>query len=706
MKKEILELLEKENNLTKKEIVNHFQKKLKIKLDKDIKELIDEGIIYYDESNISYQLNKKNFFETEVKINKKNIPYIIHEDKIINLNFENMLGAIPGDIVKIFIKDNKYEIIEIINREKSIFMVEVCVSDGIKSYHLKNYDTPYTIIVSDKKTEHLVDGDRIILNVSKEIIDNCIIGTIKKYICNKKDLDADSISLCASVGFRHKFSSATKEEIKKIPEFVTKEDKLSRVDLTDDLVVTIDPKTAKDLDDAYSLEKTDYGYLLKTHTADVAHYVPYNSALYKDALENSFSIYLANFVLPMFPHQISSGICSLHQNVERLARTMEIKLNHNGEIIDCKKYKSVIKSKKQMNYGNVQKVFDGDIQEGYENYTELLKLTKELALKLNNIKFNRGYLQFESNEIEFDRDNANNIIDIKTEDQRLAHEFIENIMVMTNNLKVQSFGTLPIIYRNHPLPDAEKIEQALNKLKELDVVFLVNKEQNTKKFLQSILKDLSTTDAFLVLTKVILTSFEKAYYDTENEGHFGLSLEEYTHTTSPIRRIVDYMVQYAEDLYEKNDITTEKIEEIESMLYDVAQIASEKERLASKVEYKSTQLEMAKFMQKSIGEEFTMYIADITPSQIVLIAKNMTEGKILLDNHSTQNLYYNPTFKGITDQNKNRYKISHKLLVRLSYIDIFSGSMEYELIENLTIAEKKQNQQHKKILKNNKKNRY
>lgn len=693
MKKKILFYLKDNSEVNMKEFEKYFSDIFTAEFYDALEQLEKDEIITYNANNKVYSLASSNFFITTIMDTKKGKPYILVDGQKHYLRSENLYGALPGCEVEMCKIDKEYYVTEILNRENSITIVEVCRVNGKNTYIPYNFETPYKINILEKDQSKFIDGDRIIVNFKNDVTNGNLTGIVKKVICNKKDANSDINTLCSEFDFRFNFSEETKEEVSKIDTELINENFVGRADLRDETVVTIDPINSMDLDDAFSLIKTDNGYILKTHIADVAHYVKPHSATFIDALKNTTSIYLGAYVVPMLPHQISSGICSLHQNVDRLVRTVEIHFDLDGKPIDYKKYKSVIKSKKQMNYNDVQKVFDGETVKGYEDFEEILKLTKELALKLNIEREKRGYLKFMSNEIKFDYDKNDKITNAYLDNDGLAHDFIENIMVYSNHFKVESFGTLPIIYRNHAIPSQKKIESAINKIKEFDINLTLNKDKSSKIYLQSILKDLSKEEASLVLSKYILTTFERAYYGTENQEHFGLGLDIYGHTTSPIRRIADYMVQVAEDFYNNPDITAEDILEFEKKLDEISLVASERERDAAKVESKFEQIEMAKFMESKIGETFILLISGIYPKYITVIARGMTEGKIMLNSETESYLQYNSLSNTLVDANKNKYKVGHIVNVRLTNVNVFTGSIEYTLIENISIKNKEKNKQ-------------
>lgn len=695
MKKDIFEYLIEKEEVGAAEIKKHFIKLTNKKIKEELKKLEDNDIITFDSKKKVYCVATSNFFITKILETKKGKPYIKINNKDIILNTENLKGAMPGHEVKIYNVNNNYYVKEVLNRSNIPLLLEVSFNQGEINFKHTNYVLCAEILVDIPKDVYLVDGDIIEVLPKEELYKNKINTSFNKIICNKKDPDAELKTLCANYGFRYEFSKNTLLELKKLDLTISDEEISKRIDLRNDLVISIDPVTAKDLDDAFSLEKTENGYILKTHIADVAHYVKYDSAIYKDAIMNSTSIYLGETVIPMLPQLISSGICSLHENTDRLVRTTEIHFDNDANVIDYKLYKSVINSKKKMNYDSVQDAFDGNIKDDYLPFYELLNTTKELALKLNKIRDSRGYLRFESNEINFIFDENNNIIDCQNEESSLSHDFIENIMVLTNSLKIQSFGTLPIIYRNHKFPDKNKIKNALEKLKDLDFKIEGNYDNDINKFLQNILKDLSKEDCFLVLSKVILTSFERAYYSTFNESHFGLNLDYYSHTTSPIRRIVDYAVQVAEDIYSNENLVDKDIEDLEKILIDISSIASHKEREATKVENKFKQIQMCKLLQDRIGEEFIVIISSTAENSFSVVAKGMTEGKVTLLNNDLH-LYYNPTTGGIYDNNKNRYKIGHEMLVKLKSVDITNGDIEFIALDNLSIKSKRTHQRERR----------
>ncbi len=684
MKQEVLAYFKNDEKISKKELKILFHGRLN-DLYEVLSELEKEDKLTYDAVSKVYCLSKSSFFVTTINESKKGSPIIIKDEKKYKLNYKNLLGACPNCEVLMYEVNDTFYVKEILSRENSKFIAELEIIDGKFVFIPYNYKIPFVLNISEKHNFNLVDGDRVLINLRNELYDGSLYGDIIKVIANKKDVDANEVTICHEYDFRTEFSKETIKELENIPTKISEEDVEGRVDLRNECVITIDPVTAKDLDDAFSIYKTESGYVVKTHIADVANYVKLNSSIFKDAIENSTSVYLGKHVVPMLPHELSSGICSLTQNEDRLTRTVEIYFDNEGKEVDFKTYKSVIRSRKKMNYVDVQKIFDGKMVEGYEEYSDILNLTKELAIKLNSQRENRGYLHFLSNEINFDYNSSENVCGAKMEESTLSHQYIENIMILSNHFKILSFGSLPIIYRNHPMPDSIKIKEALEKLKNLDINYDLSNPKLNKKTLQRALVDLSKEDSFLVISKIILKSFEKAFYSTINEEHFGLSLDVYSHTTSPIRRIVDLMVQISEDFYNRENITNNDITFLEDMLINVAGIASKKELDAVKAENKFTQLEMAKYMNQYVGSDYRMLISEINDDYIYLIAPGMAEGRI---KYSKKDYDYIPKRNCLKDKYGHKYKVGHNLLVKLMSINNETGEMDYFMIENLSIKNK------------------
>lgn len=667
--------------------------------EESIKKLEKNGDIYYDEFTNKYGSMPSNFFVTEINSSKKGKKYIDVNGTKIMLSSENLKGAITFDKVIVSYDDYKYNVEKILSREKSSFMCELVIENGKKRVISLDKDVMQPIKMRKKELLDLNNGDIFLIDADTKITSEGIKGTFEKLICNKLDPDADIIAICYEYGFRVNFSDESLKELESIPETISENSNANRIDLRDELIYTIDGSETKDIDDAISITKTDFGYILKVHIAHVSAYVPLNSALFEDALKNTTSIYPPGKVIPMFPHKISSGICSLNEGVDRFARTTEMHFDNFGNIIESKTYKSIIHSRKKMTYENVNKILEEDIiPKGYIEFEENLRVAYKLSKLLNRIKLNRGYIKFLNEEVTFLYTNKGTIQEVVQRKSGVAQELIENFMVITNST-LTTLG--PITYRNHEEPEREKVDNALKEIKQLDFTLPKSDSISTRNYLQIILDYLSKEEAAHILNKIILHSFNRAKYEVENKGHFGLALDNYAHTTSPIRRIIDFMNQVVLDMEENPNTTIEEKKEVYEKLKNICELASEKERYADTVEHKASLIEMARYLQDKIGEEYEMYLSEINPNYIKVSTKGMLEGIIPIEDFIGDTVHYTKKGNLKSDLNGWEYKVGNTLRVKLKSVQTSSGLINYTMEENLTrtkkIEEKKNSRKRKNI---------
>ena len=657
-----------------------------------LKELELEGIVYINKEEL-YTHFPSNFFVCELLQNKKGNLYIEYDDTKVIIDPDKANGALAFDNVIIGCKKEGFYVDKVIKRNFPQVVCDVVLIDNVK------YLKPLTkqsirIDIGSIAMKKLVEGERVLVNLTEDLFDDRYIGTLEKVLGHKDDPDIDFKTIAYNYGFNLEFSEEAKKELESIPDEVREIDIDGRVDFRKWTTFTIDGIDTKDIDDAVSIKKLkDNSYLLGVHIAHVSHYIKRDSTLFNEALERSTSVYFPNYVIPMFPHKISNGICSLNEDVDRLARTTLIRFDENGNVIDYKILRTVIHSNKKMNYDDVNRILvDNIIPIGYKPYVEDLKIMQELSNKLTELKKERGFIDFGDEEIKFDI-NENNVTDnITVHNRDLAEKLIENFMVKANELVAGCVGTLPFIYRNHEMPDEHSIKQTVNKLKELGYHFQKLNEIQNSKTLQGIIKELEKKDEFCVLSPLLLKSLKRAYYGNENMGHYGLALDFYTHSTSPIRRVVDLLVQYTLDYYEANEFKSDKdLVELNAFLDEMSIYASKKERLADNAEYEGDQLRYVEYAKQMIGQEYEAFIDNITKNNITIKSSFLLDGIITYDDILNDNVKFiegknAPLLKSNIDGKK--YKIGHKLKVRIKSADYTTKTVKYELIENITEKEK------------------
>lgn len=419
------------------------------------------------------------------------------------------------------------------------------------------------------------------------------------------------------------------------------------------------------------LKTKDNKYILTVAIAHVSHYIPYNSPLWKRASKNTTSLYLANHVLHMLHPAISNGICSLNPNVERLAKTYRMVINESGDVEDLEIFDSVIKSKKKMTYEDVNQIFyENIVPNGYEPFLKDLSLLQELSHIIENKRIKSGSLEFDSKEIEFLE--TEDSINLSTRIQKEAEKIIENCMIITNEAIADYTLNLCLIsiYRNHEIPMDEKLKVTLNLIKSIGYKIECLKDTTDPHVLQKIINSLSTKKEFFILSSLLLRSMPKAYYSTNNVGHYGLASNAYSQVTSPIRRfmdlIIEYILDHVEDMLDPSfDIKNFKIE-----LKEHAKRASIMERCADKASYESDKLYMVKYVKEHMDETYEGFIQDITPQGIIVKTKDLIEGIIFFEDIDDGLYSYNPECRWLEHKNnKQRIMIGSKLLLTPKKLD-------------------------------------
>jgi len=693
MKDNIIDYLEKDNKAKTLIEINDF---LKLetsedleKLQKEVNELVKKGVLHETKKSKYILMKDCNSLRTgRLEMTKNGYAFVIQEnEEDIFINRDNLNGAIDQDIVLIdlFTRNEKTEgkVLRVLERNVNKLIGEILFVNNIP-----------TIILDDKKINleikvenhfnNLVDGHKVIIELVKQIGEKKFVGLITKIIGHKNDPDIDILSIAYKHGIELEFSDETIEELKLIPEIVRDKDKLGRVNLTNEVIFTIDGDDTKDIDDAISIKKLDEGYELGVHIADVTYYVKPNTSLYNEAYKRGTSSYLADKVLPMLPHELSNGICSLNPEVERLAISCIMKIDSRGNIYDYDIFQSVIKSKKQMTYKNVNKIIiDGIISDGYEEYKDDILLMSELAQILRKRKVENGYIEFDIPEAKIVQDEKGKCIDIIKREQLDGEKLIEDFMIAANEtVATHIFNmSLPFIYRVHGIPKSEKITDFLNFLKLLNIKVNTKGIDTSSKGMQKILKELKDYKEAPILSSMLLRSMQKAIYSTNNIGHFGLALKNYTHFTSPIRRFPDTTVHrlLRTYLFEKN-LDNSTIDYFERYLIEVSEYTSEREQAAVEAEREVVDMKMAEYMESHIGEEFNGIITTVTNFGFFVELPNLVEGLVHI---STLDGYYNyvPDLLAlVSNDKKNQYRIGDEVKIKVINANKEMRMIDFEVV--------------------------
>lgn len=667
----------------------------------ELKEVLNslelEGLLYEDKDGL-YKKMPSNFLVTTIDETKKGTKYYETNNIRCILQKNKLNGALCYD--KVIIDTNTNEVVKVLVRNMPNVVCEVRMTpEGFKYLYPVNTNNNLKITIGTQKMKKLIPGSRVLIEATNEIYDNMYVGKYIKTIGFINEPDIDFKTIAYNYGFNLEFPKEVLEELKKFSNEVTYEDKIGRVDLTDERVFTIDGKDCKDMDDAISIKrKEDGGYILKVHIAHVSHYVKFGSAIFEEAARRGNSVYFPDSVVAMLPERLSNELCSLNPNVERLTRTVEIELDKNAKVTSYKTYRSVIKSKLKMNYDDVFDIITGkEAKSEYKPFVNDLMILKELSEKLTKIKIERGYTSFDNEELKFVMDELGNTKEILVEKDNIAHEIIENCMLLPNELVTHLYPGFPFGFRNHEIPSAYKMYDLIETLKELGYPIKNLKNMKPNFLIQKLLNDFKGKEEYVIISRIILTSLKLAYYGTENKGHFGLALQNgYTHYTSPIRRLNDLIIHNLLDMYEDGNLTKEKLIEINNMIEKLLEHASRMERQAEKAEYEADKLQVINYLKQHIGEEQIAYIEKITPEYIKVMVPGLMDGIIKFDD-MPERTYMLPSGKLKGVDTGRVYKPGHKVLLTIKDATYVDKSIYYNLIDNLTLTESDSNKLTRKL---------
>ena len=467
---------------------------------------------------------------------------------------------------------------------------------------------------------------------------------------------------------------------------VGEQDMAGRRDLRGENIITIDGADSKDFDDAVSVKRLDNGnFLLGVHIADVSHYIGEDSPLDKEALKRGNSVYIINQVVPMLPKELSNGICSLNEGEDRLTLSVDMEITPEGDITEHNIYESVIRSKHRMVYTDVSDIIENDDRElaaKYSDIYDMLMDMKELAQILRSKREAAGSLDFDLDEAYITLDEKGVPVSVNLCERRTANRMIEEFMLAANKTVAEQFFwlELPFVYRVHEKPDAEKMQEFRTFLMGLSIRLKGEGGNIHPKALNEVLEQVAGTSYENVVNTVMLRSMKKAFYSTECEGHFGLSMKYYCHFTSPIRRYPDLIIHRIIKEYLHGGIDDERIAVLSKKTQEAAETSSVTERAAIELERDVEKMKKAQYMSYHIGESFEGVISGITGYGMYVELENTIEGLVRLDRMYDD--YYDsyPEQYRIVGQRTNKvYSLGQRVTVIVSDADYYEGTIDFRL---------------------------
>lgn len=704
MEERILILLEKEKiALSVSEINDHLDLKTIDELKELLKALnnLEDTLKLYRTNKDKYMIfNNSNLQLGKMITHKKGFGFVdIEGDIDVFVAPNNINNAIHGDTVVVEITSKKGielegRIVRIVDRKIRPMVGEYYEENG--KGKIKLDDEKVKLDITIPNPNGAVDGNKVLVKVTNKLQNNNYNGEILEVLGHKNDPGVDILSIVYKYGINTVFSEEVLNELDKIPQSVKEEEMIGRKDLREEIIFTIDGADTKDIDDAISIEKLENGnYNLGVHIADVSYYVKENTEIDKEAYDRGTSVYLADRVIPMLPHKLSNGICSLNPNVDRLAMSCSMEIDKDGNVVDYNIFESVINSKIKMTYTSVNDYLENNkVNEGYEPFTEKLSLMKDLADILRANKDKRGYIDFNIDESKIIVNEQGEAVDVKLRDRGTGEKLIEDFMIAANETVATHiyFMDLPFIYRIHGIPKEERVENFLKFIKVLGYNITTDKANITPKTMQAILLELKDKKEFHILSSLLLRSMQKAIYDKSNIGHFGLASKYYTHFTSPIRRYPDTTVHRLLRTYLfENKLDHETIRYWDNKLEFLAQHSSEKERSSVSCEREVDDMKKAEYMEKHIGEEFDGVISSITSFGMFVELPNLIEGLIKISEiRGDYFVFDETTFSLVGRSSKKAYRLGEKIRVVVSHASKESKTVDFEIAKKVKDGNTKQ----------------
>lgn len=509
-------------------------------------------------------------------------------------------------------------------------------------------------------------------------------GRVVELIGHINDPGVDIMSIVRGFELPTEFGEKVMNQANRTPETVSEADRAGRTDLRGLQMVTIDGEDAKDLDDAVSLFKDEGGFFhLGVHIADVTNYVKENSALDWEALERGTSVYLVDRVIPMLPHKLSNGICSLNQGVDRLALSCLMTINGKGEVTDYQIEETVIRVDRRMSYTSVRKILedkDEAERKAYETLVPMFEEMEELASLLRKKRHKRGSIDFDFAESKIILDEDGRPVEIKPYERNVATKIIEDFMLIANETVAQHFFWLetPFVYRTHEKPDPDKIKKLSTFIRNFGYHIKQTGEEIHPKELQKLLNKIADTDEETLISRLTLRSMKQAKYTVECTGHFGLACQYYCHFTSPIRRYPDLQIHRIIKEQLRGKLSEGRISHYEEKLPEVAKHASKMERRAAEAERETDKLKKAEYMEERIGEIYDGVICGITQWGIYVELPNTVEGLVHVSSLAGDYFYYDEeACEMVGKESGVSYKLGQRVTIQVKGVDRLARTVDF-----------------------------
>ncbi len=614
------------------------------------------------------------------------------EDVFVPAKYTN--GALNNDIVLVDIIDDDVEeghsmvgkVVKILTRgtDQVVGTYQACKNFGwlIPDDSKFNKD----IFIPAGKSKGAKDGDTVVVTITNYGGTKKPEGFVNEIIGDKSAPGNDVLSLIRQYKIYEEFPKDVMDYALAVPQTVTENAKKNRKDFTSLTTFTIDGEDAKDFDDAVSLSIENGIYHLGVHIADVGHYVQKDSVLDKEAYKRGTSVYFCDRVVPMLPKELSNGICSLNEGVERLTLSVMMDIDADGNVVNHEIYEAVIKSSHRMTYTSVFKMLEGDEEENakYSDIADIVKNMGELSDLLLSKRQERGSIDFDFPETYLVIDSNGKLVDVKARETNRAHRLIETFMVITNEVIAKHFDKekLPFVYRVHETPDAEKMTTLFSFLDSFGIHYDADLRDIKPKDIQNIMNSIEDKDYKDVISTVMLRSLKKARYLPECLGHFGLASTYYCHFTSPIRRYPDLIIHRIIKQYLHGTLNGMVKAELKSYVEQASLQSSEREKLAEEMERAVDDLKKTEYMSHYIGERYNGVISGVNHRGIFVMLENTAEGIINLVNLPKDYYEYDDTALTLNGNN-NHFRLGDKVEIEVLDTNMRERKIYFKFIKKL-----------------------
>lgn len=666
---------------------------------KTLNALENEGELILTRKNRYCLPERIGLVKGKIQMHKKGFAFLIPEDEEqadIYINPTDLNGAMNNDRVFVRIEadqigDKRYEgVVERIIERHSTRIIGTYEDKGSFGFVIADDKRiPNDIFIKKDQSHGAMTGHKVIVHLTKFPEGTMSAeGEIVEILGHKNDPGMDILSIIYKYDLTIDFPEKVMSQVENVPDEIYASEVENRRDLRHKQIITIDGEDAKDLDDAVSVAKLPNGnYQLGVYISDVSYYVKQGSPLDQEAYERGTSVYLVDRVIPMLPHRLSNGICSLNPGQDRLTLACEMEINLQGEVVKHDLFQSVINSSARMTYKEVNQILvdqDQTLREKYSEYISMLEAMEELAGLLRQKRFGRGAIDFNFKEAQVVVDNAGHAVDVVIRERSVAERLIEEFMLIANETVAEHFHWLdiPFIYRIHEDPDEEKLQSFYQFVGQFGYHVKGTANEIHPQALQQVLDLVKGEQEEMIISKVMLRSMKQAKYDHHSLGHFGLATEFYTHFTAPIRRYPDLIVHRLIRTYLiEGKIDPKTQNDWKARLPEIAKHASERERIAVDAERETDDLKKAEYMQDKIGEAFDGVISSVTGFGLFVELENTVEGLVHVSDLTDDYYHYDErSYAMIGERTGNVFRIGDALTIKVAGVNLEEQAIDFEVV--------------------------